>query len=223
MIKKALLAAMMIMLVGVPATAQVQVDLIPYVGVYVPVADLAQLSITSGNQTISVRAEQQWAFLFGGRADVWLNPKWGLEANVGYAFSDIRLAGESSNDDICAQDASVDCSAYVWLASAKALYRIVPKPDSWYSIHLGAGLAIIGRGGKFYDADNSLSTTNVGGVLGAGVDIAVSRMMGIAIDLEDYIYKYKYEVEIEGSTQTSSSFWQNDLALTVGLVIHLGK
>jgi len=223
MVKKASLTAVMIMLVGVPATAQVQVDLIPYFGVYVPVADLAQVSIASGNQTISVRAQQEWAFLFGGRVDVWLNPKWGVEANLGYAFSDVRLAGESSNEDVCSQDASADCGAYVWLASAKALYRIVPKPDSWYSIHLGAGFAIIGRGGKFFDADDSLGTTNVGAILGAGVDIAVSRMMGIAIDLEDYIYKYKYEVDIGGSTLTSSDFWQNDLALTVGLVIHLGQ
>jgi len=225
MIRKAFLALFLLGLVAVPAAAQIQVDLIPYIGGYLPTNDLAVVSFASSpDQTTSLRAKQRPGFLLGGRVDLWFSPKWGVEGNFAYAFSqgDLTSSVGGQTDDLCIQ-ASTDCGAYVWYGSVKALYRISPKPDSDYSIHLAAGPAYIGRGGAFYDELDASDTSDFGGVLGVGVDVAVSPMLGLAIDLEDYIYSYKTEVEIAGTTYQASSKIQNDLAFTVGLVIHLGK
>ena len=225
MIRKAFLALFLLGLVAVPAAAQIQVDLIPYIGGYLPTNDLAVVSFASSpDQKTSLRAKQRPGFLLGGRVDLWFSPKWGVEGNFAYVFSegDLTSSVGGQTDDLCIQ-ASTDCGAYVWYGSVKALYRISPKPDSDYSIHLAAGPAYIGRGGAFYDELDASDTSDFGGVLGIGVDVAVSPTMGLAIDLEDYIYSYKTEVEIAGTTYEASSKIQNDLAFTVGLIIHLGQ
>jgi hypothetical protein len=225
MIRKTFLALAMLGLVAVPAAAQIQVDLVPYIGAYLPINDLAVISFApSPDQTNTLTFGQRPGVLIGGRVDVWFSPEWGVEGNFAYAFSSGELTSSigGQTDDFCSQSGS-DCGAYVWYGSVKALYRIYPKPDSGYSIHLAAGPAYIGRGGAFYDGLEASETSDFGGVLGVGLDIAVSSMMGLAIDLEDYIYTYTTEVEIDGTTYQASSKIQNDLAFTVGLVIHLGK
>jgi hypothetical protein len=225
MIRKLAIASFMLGLIAAPAAAQIQVDLIPYVGAYLPTNDLAVISYaTSTDQTNKVTFGQRASVLLGGRVDVWLSPKWGVEGNFAYAFSQGEETSSvgGQTDDSCSE-AGADCGAYVWYGSVKALYRIYPKPDAGYSVHLAAGPAFIGRGGAFYDGLEGSETSDIGGVLGVGVDVAVSSMMGLAIDFEDYIYKYKTDVDIEGTTYEASSKIQNDLAFTVGLVIHLGR
>jgi len=225
MTRKALLSVLMLGLIAAPAAAQIQVDLVPYVGAYLPINDLGVVSFAaSPDQTNSVTFGQRTSALLGARVDLWFSPEWGVEGNFAYAFSQGELTSSigDQTDDLCSQSGS-DCGAYVWFGSVKALYRIYPKPDSGFSIHLAAGPAYIGRGGAFYDGLEASETSDFGGVVGVGVDVAVSSMMGLAIDVEDYFYSYKTEVEIAGTTYEASSKIQNDFVVSAGLVIHLGK
>ena len=211
-------------LVAAPAAAQIQVDLIPYAGAYFTTNDLVAINLAgSAGDTATLKTSQRPAVLLGGRVDVWLSPTWGVEGNFAYAFSDGELKSSfgGGTEDLCTTGA--DCSAYVWYGSVKALYRIKPAPESQYTVHFAAGGAYIGRGGAFYDEGDATDTSDIGGVIGIGVDVAVSPMFGVAVDLEDYVYTYKTDIEIDGTTYPASSKIQNDLVFSVGLVIHLGR
>jgi hypothetical protein len=225
MTRKILLTTVGLVLAGAGnVNAQVQVDLIPYAGAYVPAGNLADFTVTltPGPGTAALKAKHKTAFLFGGRVDVWLSPAFGVEGNFAYALSDGELeAAEPGGTftDLCAEDPQ-SCNATVWLGSVKGLYRVFVN-DQW-SIHFAGGGALIGRGGDFYE--EASETLDFGGVLGVGATVEVSPQIGIAIDVEDYIYSYSATIESTdiGTVETGSKL-QNDLILTAGLVIHLGS
>ncbi len=224
MIKRIAVTGFLLALLAAPAAAQLQVDVVPYGGAYLTTNDLLVITAAiSPDDTVQLRGGQRPAAVLGGRVDVWFNPKWGVEGNFAYAFSrgELETTRGGATQDLCTE-AGTDCSAHVIYGSVKALYRIYPKPDSDYSIHLAAGGAYIGRGGAFYDEAGASDTSDFGGVVGVGVEIAASPRFGVAIDLEDYIYAFKTDIEIDGTTYQASSKIQNDLVLSAGLVIHLG-
>ncbi len=223
MTSRALLAAAGLLLAGASTSgAQVSVDLIPYAGAYVPTGDLANfvVPLTPGPGNAAIQAKQKTAFLFGGRVNVWLSRTVGVEGNFAYALSDGELTLSEPGGtitDLCAQDQS--CGAAVWLGSVKGLLRVFAS-EQW-SVHFAGGAAVIGRSGDFYEEVSE--TVDFGGVLGAGATVDLSPRIGIAVDVEDYLYSYSATIESAdiGTVNTGSKF-QNDLVLSAGLVIHLG-
>jgi hypothetical protein len=145
-----------------------------------------------------------------------------VEGNFAYALSDGELTVSEPGGtitEICTLP-DESCSAAVWLGSVKALFRTFAN-EQW-SFHLAAGGAVISRSGDFYQ--EATETTDFGGVLGVGATVDLSPRIGIAIDVEDYLYSYSATIESTdiGTLDTGSKF-QNDLVFTAGLVIHLGS
>jgi len=206
-----------------PARAQVQVDVIPFAGAYLPTGDLANFNVplTPGPGNANLKAKHKTGFLFGGRVDVWLSRAFGLEGSFAYAFSDGELTSAEPGGtitDIC-EDTPQSCGAAVYLGSVKGLYRIFAN-DRW-SVHFAGGGALIARSDDLYEVASE--TLDFGGVLGLGATVELGSRIGIAITAEDYLYSYSSTVDIEGydPVGTGSKF-QNDLVISAGLVIHLG-
>lgn len=206
-----------------PARAQVQVDLIPFAGAYLPTGDLANFNIplTPGPGNANLKAKHKTGFLFGGRVDVWLSHAFGVEGSFAYAFSNGELTAAEPGGtitDIC-EDTPQSCGAAVYLGSVKGLYRIFAN-EQW-SVHFAGGGTLIARSDDLYEVASE--TLDFGGVLGVGATVELSSRIGIAVNAEDYLYSYSSTVDIEGydPVDTGSKF-QNDLVISAGLVIHLG-
>jgi hypothetical protein len=104
------------------------------------------------------------------------------------------------------------------LASVKGLYRFMPQPDANWGLHLGAGVGLVGRGGDYWDFVDVDGTTDIGGVLNAGLNVNVTPNVAIRVDVEDYLYSAKFGV---GEDDTESKF-QNDLLFLGGLSFIVG-
>ena len=102
------------------------------------------------------------------------------------------------------------------------------------SFLVGGGLAVVGRGGdaykefviQFLDQDlvfENDGTTDIGGVLHIGAAFDVSEAFAIRIDVEDYIHSVKQTLTLGVDTFDSDSKLQNDLLLTGGVAIRLGR
>ena len=207
----------------------IRVEFVPYGGLFLPVADLGEISIPdpdpSGLGTVDVAVNQATAFIFGGRIPVWLGENWGIEGNFAYALSDVKaeVSGVPGLDDLCDDPEIIDegCDANVWFGSGKVMYRVAPRPDSEVAILLGGGVAVIGRGGDFYNGIEG--TTDVGGVLNVGLEFAVSPKIAVRLDVEDYLYSAGPTLVDDdlGRIEADSEF-QNDLIFTGGIAIQLG-
>lgn len=209
--------------------SEIQGGLADLTGVFVDV-DLDELT-----------GKHKASLLFGGRLTVWMTEVFGVEGGFAYALSgaDVDLAGTVDGIDIdeadlielaqelggaeAAAEVEQDLAepdAYVWLASLKGLYRFVPQPGGIFAIHVGGGVALIGRGGDAFE--EVAGTTDVGGVLNLGATFDVSPQIAIRLDVEDYLYSAKFEDEPSG-VEISDSAFQNDLVFTGGLAIRLGR
>ena len=184
-----------------PACAQGRgVELTPYVGIYVPLANVIDERTTQEMDGVIVGTETQaghkTGLALGGRLTVWLSERIGAQGSFNYAFSDLGASG-----------------AHVWTAAGRLVYRLA-QPNPQFSLELSGGPAIVGRGGAFYDLVES--TTDVGGVLGVGGRIQVGGV-ALHLDLEDYLYSVQLEIP-----EVDSQF-QNDLVFSVGVAIPLAR
>ncbi len=230
MIRKMLcMTALLALPAASPAMAQqqVMVDITGYGGLYLAVTDwdFSEEIAQAGGFTTAT-AGQAAAVLFGGRLTVWATDVFGVEGGFAFALSDVELEATAPGEgvqDIC--DEVIDgevfpCDANVWLASLKALYRFMPQPGGIIAIHIGGGVAVIGRtGDAFEDTDGK---TDIGGVLNIGATFDVTPQVAIRLDAEDYIYSAKFEDAETGEALGDSQF-QNDLVITGGIVIKLGR
>jgi opacity protein-like surface antigen len=166
----------------------------PFVGYYAPLSNVIdEDGLELGSQT---------ALTFGGRLGMQTTGPWGFEAALAYTTSGVESGG-----------AEVDGN--LMLMSVRALRTIGSLGPSG-SLHLGAGLAYVMRGGDAWDAldDGGVEGINdFGGTLGLGARFSLSPMLNLRVDLEDYIYSAKFN---DSSTETEGKL-QNDLLLSVGL------
>ncbi len=201
---------------------------------------LGDLGVIVSLDLDELTAKHKASFLFGGRLTVWVTDVFGVEGGFAYALSgaDVDLAGTADGFEFDEADLIevvrelggseavaeveqdlLEPDAYVWLASLKGLYRFVPQPGGIFAIHIGGGVALIGRGGDAFEEVGG--TTDVGGVLNLGATFDVSPQVAIRLDVEDYLYSAKFEDDPSG-VEISDSAFQNDLIFTGGLVIRLG-
>ena len=87
----------------------------------------------------------------------------GWEGNFAYALSDVRLTS-AGGTDACEQ--GVNCSANVWLASTKLMFRYAPGTYKGWYVFAGAGISVVGHVGDFWES--AAATTDVGGVVNIG-------------------------------------------------------
>ena len=231
--KLSVAAAVLALLAASPAAAQqIAVDLVPFVGFYLPTSDVFDWSLTQEGQTATVTGKHKTGFAFGGRLTLWLSGMFGVEGGFAYGPSDVdydvTVEGFGQGEFV-----SSSVSASVWRGSLKGMVNLVPSPDAALSFFVGGGLAVVGRSGDAYKEfvirvegedipfENE-GTTDIGGVLNIGVAFDVSEMIAIRIDVEDYIHSVKQTLRVPDLDLISDSKLQNDLQLTGGVAIRLG-
>jgi len=204
MTKKLFGIAAVFTLLGVsPAMAQIPIEIEPYVGVYIPFADLADGVVDGAD----VLASQKEALVVGGRLGLGLGIL-AVEGNFMYAFSDGETVVDGETDSE---------SAGIWAADARLLWKLLPGP---ISLHLSGGVAFIGRGGDFY-SDITDGKTDLGGALGAGIRVKLPGILAIRGDADLYLYSSELTADTVGGEVTLDSQFQTDLVLSAGLVFSL--
>lgn len=171
-----------------PAMAQGSLTFTPWAGIYVP----------TKNEFSSVGTDikRNNSFIGGARLTFWGNSPLGLEFTGGYAPANVEVAGGTINEDR---------NTNVFVGSAKLMLGVSPAGSS-FGIYVGGGPAIIRRGEDV--TEESESSTDWGGVLGAGIRLPLGSSLGLRIDAEDYLYNGDFD---------GSDDFQNDLVLSAGL------
>lgn len=187
-----------------PAQAQgTRVELGPYAGVFVPVAEL--LGPVTG-LVFLLEGGHRPGPAFGGRITAWLPGPVGLEGLLTYALSDVEtgIFGAGASE-----------KAYVLASSARLVLRIGAL-DGPASLLLGFGAGYVTRGGEAYTGIDK--TGDIGYSGGIGVRIKVSDRAALRVDADDYLYAAQLTV---GTTEVESRL-QVDFVFSVGLAIGLG-
>lgn len=193
-----------------------RIELTPFLGMYVPVADLIKESDPGSG--LSVVFGQKSAFSLGARLGYGLSDRAALEGAFGYTSSDVTVEVPGVG--------GTSISGTVLQGSARVVYRLnaPTSPTGW---HLIGGLAVTSRGGDIWSQIESSGTqvngrTDFGVVIGGGVRLPVGKGFALRIDVEDYISQAKFTLDDGIQALDSESQLQNDLVLSVGLAIQLG-
>jgi hypothetical protein len=181
------------LLAAPPAQAQGGVNIVPWVGVYIPTRNNIE---TVGEDII----ERDKSVMGGARLEFWGTGHLGFEVTGGYAPA--KIGSTTIND------ANTDLLA----ASGRLLLAISP-PTNPVGFYIGAGPALLTRGSNPFDDD--ASSTDFGGTVGLGFRFGSgdNSRVGFRLDLEDYMY--------DGDFGGGDRF-QHDLVASVGLSIALG-
>jgi len=183
------------LVVALPGTARAQggVNLVPWVGAYIPTRNsFEDLDNATFDRDISVMG--------GARLTFWGTGIVGFEATGGY--SPARVAGETINER----------NTNLFAASGRLLLALSPisNPVGFY---IGAGPALLTRGRSVFNEDRS--RTDFGGTAGLGFRFALGETgrTALRLDLEDYFYN--------GDFGGGDEF-QNDIVASLGLEVALG-
>ncbi|KPK65081.1 MAG: hypothetical protein AMS21_05740 [Gemmatimonas sp. SG8_38_2] len=204
-----------------PLAAQAtSIEFVPYGGALLTMGDLAGATLvdTVTSEETALTLRQKTGLVLGGRLVAWWSRTVGWEFGFAYALSTMEAKVEDGRDR-CGE-AGGQCNANVWDTSSKILLRYAPRPYRGWQVFGGAGLAVTGHVGEFWEEGEAL--TDLGGVFNVGASLDLSRVLAIRIDVEDYLYKFEPTLKddpLVGSVETSKL--QNDLVISAGLVIRL--
>ncbi len=201
MLRRLSLAAALIGALAAPLHAQVNVGLSGFVGGYLPMGDLFDELRLAGRLIANVGHDP--GPLLGGRLSVSLS-RFAVEAEAGYAFSDVDLPSAVVN-------LGLDNGASVFLGSLNVHYEIFQAPFSPLSIYVSGGGGVVSHSGDFFDMFDG--TTDVAGILGVGLRYGLGRAMQLRFDVRDYISSFAPS----RGTEAFDSELQNDIVATVGL------
>lgn len=193
-----------------------RIELTPFLGLYVPVADLIKESDPVSG--LSVVFGQKSAFSLGARLGYGLSDRAAIEGAFGYTSSDVSVDVPGLG--------GTSLGGTVIQGSARVVYRLnaPASPTGW---HLIGGLAMTSRGGDIWSQIESSGTkvdgrTDFGAVIGGGVRFPIGKGFALRIDVEDYISQAKFTLDDGVQAVDSESQLQNDLVLSAGLAIQLG-
>ncbi len=148
-------------------TAQTQLEVAPYVGLYLPTNSL--------ESSVDGTVKQQSSVTLGMRVTKWWPGRLGFEASVGYAPSSVLSLGNS-------------LPAHVLTVSAKVLRRVTP-PAARAGLHVGGGVGIVGHGGPAYpDGEYLGPRASFGGIAVVGGVIKLASSLQWRFDAEDFVY-----------------------------------
>ena len=183
-----------------PLVAQ-RISFAPSVGLYVPTTELVK---AANGQDF----KQEISITFGGRMNLELSNRLGLEFTGDYAPGNLKITQAGFSDQ--SQDANI------FTGSGRISYQLVPF-SSPVAFLVTGGVGIINRSGAFYDGADK--KTDIGGTLGASARFRMGRLLHLHISAEDYLYKPK--AEIPGFSPSDEKQTQNDIHLSFGLGIPL--
>jgi hypothetical protein len=193
MIPALLTAAGLAVAVPAPAVAQGGVNLVPWVGAYIPTKNEISDLDNALSRDVSV--------IGGARLTFWGTGILGFEATGGYAPA--KIADETINETR---------NTNLLVASGRLLLALSPVTNP-VGFYIGAGPALLTRGRDTFDSDQS--STDFGGTAGAGLRFALGETgrTALRLDVEDYFYN--------GDFGGGDEF-QNDVVASLGLEIGLG-
>jgi hypothetical protein len=184
----------------VPAAALAQggLEITPFLGLSIPVSDLAEGEGYTLKQGVGPA--------LGVR--VGLPPRGRLVWEGVFAFSqgDVEVTGNSF-------DASA--SGRRFMLTARARY-LLADPGVARGFHLTGGLGVVHHAGDAYAALDG--TTDPAGVVGGGYEFPAGTQGRIRIDLDVYVYSASFSV---GSGSSTDGALQMDPLLSVGYVFRL--
>lgn len=162
--------------------------------------------------------KQRGTLAFGVRADYWIVPRIGIEGEVSFLSSkaDLRAAffdpeTEVVNFGVLSESAK---STHFGLLINYAVIQPALDP---LKVYLSAGLGAVNHSGTAFSNDfiGLKGGTDVGFVMGVGLQYSVGASLAVRADLRDYITSYDPEVADTGSFYQSRT--QHDLMFNVGL------
>jgi hypothetical protein len=186
-----------------PATtaAAQKLTLSPTIGVYIPTTEL--LKAANGQQF-----KQQIGLAVGGRLGLNFSPRFGILTSVTYVPSDLKLdlaTGEQVKDD-----------ANLLFGSARATFYVLPVTAPVW-LNLNGGVSYVRRGGDAYAGLSDKDDT--GGVVGTTVGLHLGGLLSVYVAADDYIYGTR----IDETTFEAEKKTQNDIHLSVGFGIPVGR
>lgn len=208
-----------------PALAQEEgpvYTLTPSIGFYLPTADLVsgqnvEQPLTGQQATVSFG--QVAGLALGIKASRSLSAKLALEIELQYTASQIELTGFRTGIGPLEPQ---KFDARIITVAADALLEIFRSPFTPFAAHLLGGLAVVNRGGDFYDEgggffDELDGGTDIAALIGAGFRYGLSPRFGLRLEVRDYISSYTQSV----SGRDLDAELQNDLFVTLGLDVTL--
>jgi len=195
-----LVVSLLALLASRPLVAQ-RISFAPSVGLYVPTTELVK---AANGQDF----RQEISITFGGRMNLELSNRLGLEFTGDYAPGNLKITQAGFSDQ--SQDANI------FTGSGRISYQLVPF-SSPVAFLVTGGVGVINRSGAFYDGADK--KTDIGGTVGASARFRMGRLLRLQVSAEDYLYKPR--AEIPGFSPTDEKKTQNDIHLSVGLGIPL--
>ena len=205
------------LVVTAPAAPQTHLDVVPYVGLYVPTA-----SMVSGDSFAIPPVTQQATFALGARVTVWLPSGLGIESTFGYAPSSVNPG------------ATYDCcnAAHVFIESNRVLVPVLVSGP--VVLRLGGGLGLVAHGGRAWI--HTGGATALAGVASGGLALKLyGSQLTLRFDAEDYVFKPDLSAEpgcdrggytgVCGHIMRLTGYrspLQNDLILSAGLALSPG-
>ena len=182
-----------------PLLAQGSFELTPFVGAFVPLSNVMDQN--------GVEVKHQPNLAGGLRATTGGAGRMRFEGVVAVAGGAVKGTSGSSEPEV---------EGRVILASVRALWGLGAGGGAaaW---HLTTGVGVLSRGAYAYESLDG--TTDIGAVVGIGTRARIGDRWSLRIDLEDNISSAEFEL----GGASSGSTLQNDLMLSVGLVIPLGN
>ena len=194
--------------------------LTPYLGVYLPAADLVRDQIVPDPGPLEPETfamSQETGLALGLRASRTLSESLWLELELQYAVSAIQ-ATATRREPFPEPKRTLD--ARVITLGANVLWEVFRAPFTPFAIHLLGGVGLVNRGGEFFDEGGGFFESLDGGtdvslILGTGVRYGLSPRLGLRFDIRDYLHSYTQSLP-DGQFESET---QNDLWITGGLEV----
>lgn len=197
--------ALVICLSGVNAAAaqnRGQVDVTPFVGVYIPLADVVEAGAVS---PASPAASHQVDLMVGGKLTYWFLSAMGVEAEAMYAPNALE-------SDAFGIPGTVEAD---FLAISLRLVYDFGNDPARPSVLLTGGMGFYATS---YGSPLDMTTGGMG-LVSLGFRIPFGTVVALRLDVSDYLTTTEWELN-DGKTD---QLLQNDIALTGGLTFSLGR
>jgi hypothetical protein len=206
-----------------PGAAQLQIELTPYVGSFLPLRDWGSLEESNATSTF----RQTIGVLVGGRLRFEPSDIFGFE--VGGAYVNTGWIQDRNTTSAAAATSQVGISLKGNMTVASARLTLRPRRSNFYVL---GGAAYMTRGGRAWDEEiwpsaqpTVYEKSNIAGIIGTGLRAAASPSLLLDVSVE--VQLHGTERVQEGFAFVNSTYQgkglQADLLLTVGVPIALKR
>lgn len=207
--------------VGQDLESRGRIVITPYAGVFVSGGDVAEIDLAAGGTRMVAALKQQTGLALGATGSYWLNDRFSLEAGGSYVMSDAK-GTVALNDPTGHFFGGQAQTAHLWMGTAKLMMNLMPS-TSEFRLRLGAGPAVINRGGPAYKSDDEVKIsglTDWGGAVSLCTRIPITGALGLRLRGESYLYESRLKV-IDRSDPTGGYLFgkkfQTDFVFSAGL------